>query len=89
MIAQIFTAQHPERVRSLVLLSSLAKTALPPNIEWKVRNLLPVLELLGAYVRVVYVWVYVLLCIFVLVFDLLTFHLFIYLLIVLFLLLIN
>jgi hypothetical protein len=54
VIAQIFTSQHPDRVSSMVLLSSLAKTALPPNIEWKARNLLSILELLGAYVCTVW-----------------------------------
>ena len=47
MIAQTFATQHPSRTKGLVLLSSLARTNLPPNIKWKADNLLPMLEYLG------------------------------------------
>ena len=47
MIAQTFATQHPSRTNGLVLLSSLARTNLPPNIKWKADNLLPMLEYLG------------------------------------------
>jgi pimeloyl-ACP methyl ester carboxylesterase len=47
IIGQHFAFMYPERVSKLVLFSSLAKTQLPPEIEWKVQNLLPVVSFLG------------------------------------------
>ena len=46
-MAQKFLNLHPDKVHGLVLLSSKAKTNLPADIEWKFRNLLPVLEVFG------------------------------------------
>ena len=47
-MAQHFSFNYPQKTSGLILLSSLAKTDLPPDIEWKVRWLLPILENLGA-----------------------------------------
>jgi pimeloyl-ACP methyl ester carboxylesterase len=50
VVAQVFAYNYPTCLSSLVLLSSLAKTNLPPEIEWKVRNLLPILKTVGWFV---------------------------------------
>jgi pimeloyl-ACP methyl ester carboxylesterase len=50
VVAQVFAHSYPSSLSSLVLLSSLAKTNLPPEIEWKVRNLLPILKTVGWFV---------------------------------------
>ena len=48
VVAQVYARRRCHRaVASLVLLSSLAKTNLPPNIAWKADNLLPILKGVG------------------------------------------
>ncbi len=47
IVAQHAAFMFPSRVRKLVVLSSLAKTELPPEIEWKVQYLLPILRTVG------------------------------------------
>ena len=49
VVAQHFTLQYPSSVKSLALLSSLAKTSLPPEIQWKLDHLLPIVATLGNY----------------------------------------
>lgn len=48
VVAQYTAILHPERVDKLVLLSTLAKTQLPPEIQWKVTYLLPILRFVGS-----------------------------------------
>ena len=48
VIAQYFATMFPDRVASLCLLSSLAKTRLPPEVQWKLDNLLPIVKKLGS-----------------------------------------
>ena len=48
-IAQMFVQQYPERTYGLVLLSSPAKIILPADIEWKLKNLIPILEFYGEF----------------------------------------
>jgi pimeloyl-ACP methyl ester carboxylesterase len=47
IISQYFALLHSNRVESLVLLSSLAYTDLPPQIMWKANYLLPIVQNLG------------------------------------------
>jgi pimeloyl-ACP methyl ester carboxylesterase len=47
VVAQYFATMYPDRVNSLCLLSSLAKTSLPPEVKWKLDNLLPIVKLMG------------------------------------------
>lgn len=47
VVAQNFAYSFPNRISGLVLLSSLAKTNLPPEIEFKVQYLLPVVTAIG------------------------------------------
>ena len=47
VVAQHVALEHSERVEALVLLSSLAKTELTPVVRFKLRFMLPVVELLG------------------------------------------
>lgn len=47
VVAQWYTSLYPDHVSTLVLLSSLAKTDLPPAIAWKADNLLPILKGVG------------------------------------------
>lgn len=49
VVAQTFAARSPQKVASLILLSSLAKTDLPPEIEFKVKWLLPIVSNLGEF----------------------------------------
>ena len=48
VVAQYFAVLHKNKTKSLVLLSSLAKTLLPPFILWKLTYLLPILKLIGS-----------------------------------------
>jgi pimeloyl-ACP methyl ester carboxylesterase len=52
IIAQHFASMYPDKTESLVLLSSLAKTELPPEIEFKHNYLLPIIKTLGEHVSV-------------------------------------
>lgn len=47
VIAQHFALEHPERLAKLVLFSSLAKTDLPAEVQWKLDYIMPVVEMLG------------------------------------------
>lgn len=47
VVAQYFAVLHKSKTKSLVLLSSLAKTLLPPFILWKLTYLLPILKFIG------------------------------------------
>ncbi len=47
VVAQHVALEHPSRVEALVLLSSLAKTELTAVVKFKLKVLLPVVELLG------------------------------------------
>jgi len=47
VIAQYFATLHSNRTKSLSLLSSLAKTDLPPFIQWKLTYLVPILKAFG------------------------------------------
>jgi pimeloyl-ACP methyl ester carboxylesterase len=47
VITQYIALNHPKKVKSMALLSSLAKTNVPKNVEWKVTYLLPILKLVG------------------------------------------
>jgi pimeloyl-ACP methyl ester carboxylesterase len=48
VVVQVYERRHCHRaVASLVLLSSLAKTSLPPEVAWKADNLLPILKGVG------------------------------------------
>jgi pimeloyl-ACP methyl ester carboxylesterase len=47
VIAEVFAVAYPELVDRLVLLSSLAKTSLPPDILFKLHYVLPVVESIG------------------------------------------
>ena len=49
IIAQHFALQYSERLDKLVLLSSLAKTILPAEIQWKLDNLMPIISTFGYY----------------------------------------
>jgi proline iminopeptidase len=49
VVAQWYATLYPDHVSSLVLLSSLAKTNLPPSIAWKADNLLPLLKGVGYF----------------------------------------
>lgn len=49
IIAQHFAHKYPNKLEKLVLMSSLAKTDLPPEIQWKLDNLMPVIETFGYY----------------------------------------
>ena len=49
VIAQYFATDFPNKVEKLVVLSSLAKTELPPDIQWKLDNLLPIVENVGKF----------------------------------------
>lgn len=48
VVAQYFATMYPDRVNSLCLLSSLAKTVLPPSVEWKLNYLLPIVKSVGS-----------------------------------------
>jgi len=48
VVAQYFAVLHKNRTKSLSLLSSLAKTDLPPIILWKLTYLVPILKSLGS-----------------------------------------
>uniref|UniRef100_A0A7S2XZC0 AB hydrolase-1 domain-containing protein n=1 Tax=Fibrocapsa japonica TaxID=94617 RepID=A0A7S2XZC0_9STRA len=47
VIAQRLAIDYPRRVKKLVVLSSLAKTEMPPEVAFKAKYLLPVVETLG------------------------------------------
>ena len=47
VITQHIALNYPNKVKSIVLLSSLAKTNVPYNVEWKVTYLLPILKFVG------------------------------------------
>ncbi len=49
VIAQYYAINHPNSIEKLVLLSSLAKTELPPAIQFKLDYLLPIIEGVGQY----------------------------------------
>jgi pimeloyl-ACP methyl ester carboxylesterase len=49
VITQQFASIYPSSVDKLVLLSSLAKTELPPEIQFKLDYLLPIIESFGQY----------------------------------------
>jgi pimeloyl-ACP methyl ester carboxylesterase len=49
IVAQYFTFSHRKSVNSLVLLSSLAKSQLPYDIEFKFKYLLPVVRFIGFF----------------------------------------
>lgn len=49
IVAQHFTLEHPDKVHKMVLLSSLAKTVLPPDIQFKLDYLMPVIATFGSY----------------------------------------
>lgn len=49
IIAQHFALEYPYNVNKLVLLSSIAKTVLPPEIQFKLDYLLPIISGLGNY----------------------------------------
>lgn len=49
IVAQQFTIDYPTFVSKLVVLSSLAKTELPPDIQWKLDYLLPVILNIGQF----------------------------------------
>lgn len=47
VITQYIALNHPSKLKSMVLLSSLAKTNVPYYVEWKVTYLLPILKIIG------------------------------------------
>lgn len=47
VITQYIALNYPNKVKSIVLLSSLAKTNVPYNVEWKITYLLPILKFVG------------------------------------------
>mmetsp|Transcript_3388 Transcript_3388/g.5269 ORF Transcript_3388/g.5269 Transcript_3388/m.5269 type:complete len:298 (+) Transcript_3388:94-987(+) len=49
VISQYFALAYPERLKKMVLLSSLAKMDLPPEVQWKLDYLLPVISTIGSY----------------------------------------
>lgn len=49
IVAQHFALDHPDKVNKMVLLSSLAKTELPPEIQFKLDYLIPVIATFGSY----------------------------------------
>lgn len=49
IVAQHFALQHPGKVSKMVLLSSLAQTVLPPEIQFKLDYLMPVIATFGSY----------------------------------------
>jgi len=48
IIGQHVAFNYPDIVDKLVVLSSLAKTELPPEIQWKLDYLFPIINNLGA-----------------------------------------
>lgn len=49
IVAQHFVHKHSERLNRLVLLSSLARAQLPPDVQFKLDYLIPVIETFGYY----------------------------------------
>lgn len=49
IVAQHFALQYPKQVSKMVLLSSLAKTELPPEVQWKLDYLMPVITAFGQW----------------------------------------
>lgn len=49
IVAQHFALEHPQRLTSMILLSSLTKTELPPEIQFKLDYLMPVISTFGSY----------------------------------------
>lgn len=47
IVAQHFALEYPDRVSKMVLLSSLAKTELPPEVQWKLDYLMPIITSFG------------------------------------------
>ena len=47
IVAQHFALKYPARVHSLSLISSLAKTELNADVEFKINYLLPILRIIG------------------------------------------
>jgi hypothetical protein len=48
-VAQHYAFMYPEKTSSLVVLSSLAKTELPAEIEFKHKYLLPIIKAIGNF----------------------------------------
>jgi pimeloyl-ACP methyl ester carboxylesterase len=49
IIAQHYAHQHSDKLKRMVLMSSLARTLLPADIKWKLDNLMPIIGTLGHY----------------------------------------
>jgi pimeloyl-ACP methyl ester carboxylesterase len=49
VVALTYARLYPKNVEKLVMLSSLAKTVLPPEIQWKLDYLLPIVKTLGSF----------------------------------------
>jgi pimeloyl-ACP methyl ester carboxylesterase len=49
VVAQHYAHKHSDKLKRLVLLSSLARTLLPADIKWKLDYLLPVIGTVGYY----------------------------------------
>jgi pimeloyl-ACP methyl ester carboxylesterase len=49
IIAEHFAITHPTRLNKLVLISSLVKTELPPEIQFKLDYLMPIISTFGTY----------------------------------------
>jgi pimeloyl-ACP methyl ester carboxylesterase len=49
VVTQYFAYLYPTYVDRLILLSSMAKLDLPPEVSWKVKYLLPSLEYFGSF----------------------------------------
>lgn len=58
VVAQHFAMDYPDCVKSLSLLSSLAKTNLPPEIQWKLDHLFPLVVNLGRYFPSLAQWIF-------------------------------
>jgi pimeloyl-ACP methyl ester carboxylesterase len=54
IIGQHVAFNYPDIVDKLVVLSSLAKTELPPEIQWKLDNLFPIINNLGESVLILH-----------------------------------
>ena len=49
IVAQHFAHNYPNKLDKLILLSSLAKAILPPDIQWKLNKLMPIIGGFGYY----------------------------------------